>query len=422
MASTATIHELIEAEPEEVGISSRRLRALSRKAQSYIDEQRLAGAITMVARRGKVVHLETFGNQDDEAGIPMSPHTIFRIYSMTKPIVSIALMMLYEEGHFHLNDPVSKHVPEFRGLKVFAGGTAESYETRDPAREMTVRDVLTHMSGISSPPFGPAMPMTEVGKLYREAGVPGIGTKGTLHDTIVKLGSLPLQVDPGVEWIYGCSTDVVAYLCEVFSGQPLDKLLEERIFGPLGMSDTSFYLPPAKMDRFAACYQPSPDGGYVLSDAPATSEFANTDNTYFSGVGGLLSTAPDYMRFAKMLANRGELDGVGIIGPRTLQLVGMNHLPGGVDRADISQSFVPGIPQLRGTGFGLGFAVLRDPAEAQILGTPGEIYWSGAASTHFFVSPADELAVVFMTQLRGFGPPSSLPNDLRVATYQALLD
>jgi len=422
MVATISVSNAIEAEPEEVGLSSARLRNLSRRVEEYVEEGQIPGAITVVARQGKVVHFETCGSMDDEAGKPMTADAIFRIYSMTKPIVSLALMQLYEEGRFQLDDPASKYIPEFKGLRVFAGGSADRFETREPSREMTVRDLLTHMGGLSSAGirFGAD---DVIAQLYQRAGVPGIGHEGTLRDTIEKLGSLPLQADPGTRWIYGVSTDVVGYLVEVLSGKPLDAYLEERVFRPLGMSDTSFYVPPDKLGRFAACYQPGEGAGgkrYVLQDNPRTSQFA-AGGTYFSGVGGLCGTAADYIRFAKMLANGGELDGVRVIGKRTLEFMTLNHLPGGRQLADLRQP-MPGFTLQRGVGFGLGFAVLLDPAEAQVLGSPGEFYWSGAASTHFYVSPRDELAAVFMTQM--FAPPNqnTFSRDIRVLVYQAIVD
>jgi CubicO group peptidase (beta-lactamase class C family) len=418
MTTVTTVRNAIEAEPEDAGISSSALDKLSQTVQRHVDDGHIPGAITAVARRGKVVHFQTYGSMDDEAGKPMAPDTIFRIYSMTKPIVSLALMQLYEEARFQLDDPASRYIPEFKDLKVFDGGTVDSYRVREPSGQITVRDLLTHMGGLASVPLG-SMGSSVVPQLYAAAGIPGIGHDGSLKDTIEKLGKLPLAADPGTQWIYGISTDVVGYLVEVLSGMPLDRYLEERVFQPLGLTDTSFFVPRDKLDRFAACYQPAEDG-YALRDAPGTSDFARP-GTYFSGVGGLCGTAVDYLRFAKMLANGGGLDGVRVIGRRTLEFMTLNHLPGGVDRADISRSLMPGVPQQRGSGFGLGFAVLLDPAAARVLGTPGEFYWSGAASTEFFVSPKDELAVVFMTQLVAPGT-YSFARDIRVATYQALID
>ncbi|HLG10430.1 MAG TPA: serine hydrolase domain-containing protein [Dehalococcoidia bacterium] len=406
--TSGRVQEAIEAKPEDVGMSSSRLDRLDQVIQRRLDERKISGAITVVMRHGRVVHFQTVGSMDDEASKPMRRDAMFRIYSMTKPIVSLALMQLFEEGLFQLDDPASKYIPEFAGLEVFTAGDARHYETRPPSREMTVRDLLCHTSGLSSAPIGGGTPaLTVVSHLYLNNGVAGIGHDGTLHDTIVKLGRLPLEADPGTRWIYGVSTDVVGYLVEVLSGRPLDQYLRERIFEPLGMPDSSFFVTPAKHDRLAAYYRQAP-GGYDLYDAPTTSPFAR-QGTYFSGVGGLCSTADDYTRFVKMLLNGGQLDGERVIGPRTLAYMRMNHLPGDSEIA-------------LGTGFGLGFAVLTNPAASGCVGTAGEYHWAGAASTHFFVSPADQLGVVFMTQMLGMGPPVALGRDLRVGVYQALLD
>ncbi len=414
MAVAIETERFVEATPEDTGMSSSHLRNVSRVVQSYIDDRKLPGAISMVARRGKVIHFETYGNMDDEHSKPMRPDTIFRFYSMTKPIASVGLMMLYEEGRFQLDDPASRFIPEFKSLKVLAGGTADSYEVREPARPMTVRDLLMHTSGLVARDT-----QSPVGELYRRAGFKGGESDGTLADAVKKLGQIPLQVDPGSQWIYGISTDLVGYLCEVISGLPFDRYLQEHILGPLGMIDTSFSVPASKVDRFAANYEPS-DGSprYKLIDDPATSSYARP-RSYFSGAGGLVSTAADYMRFCKMLANRGELDGVRILGPRTLDLMTLNHLPGGKDLATMAQN--GGETQREGHGFGLGFAVLLDQAVAQIIGTPGEYYWGGAASTAFFVNPKEELIMLFLTQLR---PSSTYPvrRELRAAIYSSIID
>ena len=286
---------------------------------------------------------------------------------------------------------------------------------RDAAREMTVRDLLMHTSGLTT---GGETP---VGQLYRDAQLNGSSSDGTLADMIDKLSRLPLKCDPGSEWNYGISTDVVGYLCEVLSGQRLDDFLTERIFEPLGMDDTSFTVPAAKVDRFAANYRydESVDPKFVLMDAPSESSYARP-RTYLSAAGGLVSTAPDYMRFAKMLANSGELDGRRILGPRTLGLMTLNHLPDGQDLGSMNQG-TPSEMAREGIGFGLGFAVVLDPARAQVLAAPGEYYWNGAASTAFFVSPAEDLMVIFLTQLM---PSSTYPirRELRATTYQAIID
>jgi CubicO group peptidase (beta-lactamase class C family) len=415
--------ELIDALPEEVGMSSDRLQNVTRLVQGYIDDGKFAGAISMIARHDRVVHFETYGNMDDEAAKPMRADAIVRAYSMTKPIASIALMQLYEQALFQLDDPVSAYVPEFAGLQVFDGGDERDYRVREPKREMTVRDVLMHTSGL----VGRADP-TPVGKMYAAAGLRGSESDGTLHDMIRKVGTLPLHCDPGAEWNYGISTDVIGYLVEVISGQRFDSYLDQHVLQPLEMPDTGFHVRESEFDRFAACYErddstASNNGTsgkrYRLQDAPGGSHYTRP-NTYHSGAGGLVTTASDYMRFSRMLANGGELDGQRVIGTRTLEFMTMNHLPNDGDLASMGQPRF-GETTMDGIGFGLGFAVLLDPAEAQLLGTPGEFYWGGAASTAFFVSPAEDLAVVFLTQLR---PSSSYPirRELRIATYQAITD
>jgi CubicO group peptidase (beta-lactamase class C family) len=415
MALATRSETLLEADPEEESMSSSRLANLSNLVQRYLDERKLPGALSLVARGGKIVHFQTYGNMDDERAKPVQPDTIFRFYSMTKPIASVGLMMLYEEGRFQLEDPVSKFIPELKNLRVFTGGTPDSLATREPAREMSVRDVLMHTSGLvardtSSP----------VGEMYRRAALRGSDSDFPLAELPHKLSRIPLQVDPGAQWIYGISTDLVGLLCQVISGLPFDQYLQERILGPLGMVDTAFSVPEDKVDRFASCYGPAPGGDpqYTLVDDAVTSGFARP-RTYFSGAGGIVSTAPDYYRFCNMLLNGGELDGVRILGPRTLSLMTMNHLPGGRDLATMAQS--AGETAREGIGFGLGFAMLLDPTVAQIIGTPGEYYWGGAASTAFFVNPKEELIMLFLTQLR---PSSTYPirRELRATIYSAILD
>jgi CubicO group peptidase (beta-lactamase class C family) len=396
-------------------MSSARLRNVSRLVQGYIDEQKLPGAISLVARRGKIVHFETYGNMDDERQKSMRSDTIFRFYSMSKPIASVGLMMLYEEGRFELQNPASKYIPELKNLKVFGGGTADQYEVRDPSREMTVRDLLMHTSGL----IARDSPLP-VGELYRRSGFAGPDSDFTLAEMVHRLDRIPLQADPGSQWIYGISTDLVGYLCEVISGMPLDRYLEERILGPLGMIDTGFSVPASKVDRFAALYAPQAGGArrYRLVDDPASSSYTRP-RTYFSGAGGLVSTVADYYRFCSMLLNGGELDGVRILSPRTLQLMTLNHLPGGTDLATMAQG--PSETAREGIGFGLGFAVLLDPTVAQIIGTPGEYYWGGAASTAFFVNPKEDLIMLFLTQLR---PSSTYPirRELRATVYSSIVD
>lgn len=398
-------------------MSAAGIERVRRLVQGYVDDRKIAGAISLIARRGRVVHFETYGKMDEEAGKEMRPDTIFRIYSMTKPIASLALMTLYEEGRFQLDDPAHRFIPEFEGLKVFVGGTADDPQLREPQRPMTVRDLLMHTSGLPGL-FGEG-PTAE---LARRAGVGGLGgERTTLADVVKRLATVPLQFDPGARWNYGISTDVVGYLCEVISGQRFDRFLEERIFGPLGMEDTGFAVPESKVERFAACYRRGAPGepSYVLQDAPATSPYTRP-RTYFSGAGGLVSTAADYLRFCRMLTNGGELDGKRVIGSRTLEYMRMNHLPGGGDLASMGQARFTET-SMEGIGFGLGFAVLLDPTVAQIIGSPGEYYWGGMASTAFFISPRDELITIFLTQLI---PSGAYPfrRELRAAVYGAIVD
>jgi CubicO group peptidase (beta-lactamase class C family) len=420
MVATRGVAELVEVEPEEVGLSSQRLGNVTRLVQGYVERGRLPGAITLVARRGKVAYCQIHGQADVETGRPMAHDTIFRMYSMTKPIASVALMTLYEEGKFQLDDPAAKFIPEFSELKVFAGGTADAYDVRDPARAMTVRDLLMHTSGLVGAGIT-ARPDTPVSQLYERAGMRGSASDGTLADMITKVGRLPLQVDPGSRWIYGISTDVVGYLCEVISGTRFDRFLDERIFTPLGMRDTGFTVPADKLDRFAANYRPggADEPSLVAIDRPDQNSVYARPRTYLSGAGGLVSTAADYLRFCKMLANGGELDGARILGPRTLRFMTMNHLPGGCDLTGLGGRL--GETTMDGIGFGLGFAVLLDPTVAQIIGAPGEYYWGGAASTAFFVSPAEELIMIFLTQLM---PSSTYPirRELRATIYAAITE
>ncbi len=396
-------------------MSSARLGNLSRLVQRYIDEKKLPGALSLVARGGKLVHFQTYGNMDDERGKPLVADTIFRFYSMTKPIASVGLMMLYEEGRFQLEDPVSKFLPELKNLRVFVSGTADSLATREPLREMSIRDVLMHTSGLVA--RDSAAP---VGELYRRAAIRGSDSDFPLAELPQRLSRIPLQVDPGAQWIYGISTDLVGLLCEVISGVSFDVYLQERVLGPLGMADTSFSVPESKVERFASCYGPVPGGDpqSKLVDDAYTSGFARP-RTYFSGAGGLVSTAGDYYRFCTMLLNGGSLVGVQTLGPRTLSPMTLNHLPGGKDLATYAQN--AGETAREGIGFGLGFAVVLGPTVAQIIGTPGEYYWGGAASTAFFVNPKEELIMIFLTQLR---PSSTYPirRELRATIYSAIVD
>ena len=412
--------DLIEASPEEIGMSSARLGHVSALAQRYVDSGRWAGAISMIARGGSVVHFETFGQRDAEAGLAMTPDTIFRMASMTKPIASVALMQLFEEARFLLDAPVADFIPSFKDLEVFTGSNGSSVFTRKAKRAMTIRDLLTHTSGLTG-----AGEDTPVGRLYAAMGRLGanVSPQSTMADTIATLATLPLACDPGAQFNYGISTDVVGHLVELISGQTLAAYLEERVFEPLGMTDTGFHVPAAKRDRFAALYRqasPAANGGALRTrdDGSADARYAE-GGTYFSGAGGLTSTAADYMQFAKMLANGGELDGERILGARTLEFMVANHLPNGAEFGEIVNNPLS-TWITNGTGFGLGFAVLMDPVKAGVLGTEGEYYWNGAFSTSFFVSPNEDLVAMLLTQLGG--STYDIRREWRSTVYQAITE
>jgi CubicO group peptidase (beta-lactamase class C family) len=362
----------------------------------------------LVARRGQPVYLQRYGLCDVEAKKPVADDTIFRIYSMTKPITSVAILQLYEQGRFLLNTPVSAFIPAFKNLQVFASGDATHYETVPAQREVTFRDLLTHTAGFTYGTFG----SHPVDTMYRERAP----TTGTLAEMIEKLGTVPLLFSPGTRWNYSVATDILGYLVELIAGQPLDEYFAQHIFAPLGMVDTAFFVPPEKQARLAANYA-FQEGGFRLIDAPTTSTYLKPP-TFRSGGGGLVSTAYDYWRFAQMLLNKGELNGVRILGRKTVELMTTNHMP---NHGDLSSMGVPVFSETPydGIGFGLGVSVMLDPAKAQILGSPGEFAWGGAASTAFWVDPAEEMIVILLTQLM---PSSSYPvrRELRVLTYQAI--
>lgn len=404
------------AKPEEVGLSSSRLARIGDHMKRYIDAGKIAGALTLVARRGQIAYLEPLGHLEVERRRPVTSEAIWRIYSMTKPITSVGLMMLYEEGRFQLDDPVHRFIPSWRDLRVFVGGNYPTFKTAPAERPMTIRDLLSHTSGLT---YG-FMERTNVDAAYRKLGVADqTRSSYTLRDMVETLTELPLEFSPGTRWNYSVSTDVVGHLIEVISGQTLDAYLRERILEPLSMRDTGFVIAEEQAARFAANYERQGDGSLKLIDDPEQSHYRK--RSFFSGGGGLLSTAPDYFRFTSMLQNMGELDGVRFLGRKTVELMTMNHLPGGQDLTDLAQAGMFTETAYAGVGFGLGFSVMQSPARAHVLGSPGEFAWGGAASTAFWIDPVEDLTVIFMTQLM---PSSSYPlrRELRVLTYAALID
>ena len=381
------------AAPEDVGLSPAQLARIDEHLRRrYLEPEKIAGCLTLVARGGKPAYLSAQGLMDRERGRPMQADTIFRIYSMTKPITSVALMQLYEQGHFQLDDPVHKFIPEWRDLRVFQSGNHPHFLTRPVDRPMTIRDLFTHQSGLT---YG-FMERTNVDAAYREVGVGGPPVGGSLRQMIEQLSELPLEFSPGEAWNYSVATDVLAYLVEVFSGQPYDEYLRQHIFEPLGMVDTGFTVPTSKVDRFAANYRRDRNKKLVLLDDPLTSHYTG-DVTFFSGGGGLVSTAHDYYRFCQMMLNGGELEGVRILGRKSVELMTMNHLPGNRDLTDLAVgSFSE--TTYEGVGFGLGVSVTLDLAVAQSIGSVGEYGWGGAASTAFWIDPLEDLIVIFMVQ------------------------
>jgi CubicO group peptidase (beta-lactamase class C family) len=374
---------------------------------------RLAGIEVMINRRGHTMFHRCHGKRDLSRNVDATPETIYRIYSMTKPLTAVAAMMLYEEGRFQLDDPISRHLPEFAGQRVFTGGGYGAVATEPAVRDITFRDLLTHTSGLT---YG-FMQATPVDAIYRTQKLELPGSEEPLDAIMARLARVPLVAQPGAEWNYSISSDVLGHLVAVISGQSFEHFLRERILRPLGMADTDFFVPSDKVDRFAANYEKGPDGRPRLLEAPEASRFLKPPKSP-SGGGGLVGTARDYMRFCQMLLERGVFGSERLLGKKTVELMTMNHLNG--DMAAMGQ---PRFAEsnYHGIGFGLGFSVMLDPARAQIVGSPGEFAWGGMASTAFFVDPQEDMAAVMMTQLT---PSSTYPirRELRVLAYQSIVD
>ena len=379
----------------------------------YIQPGKLPGALTLVARRGEVAYVKAQGLMDVERNKPVCRDTIFRIYSMTKPITSIAMMQLYEQGRFLLDDPVHKYIPGWKNLRVYKSGVYPHFVTTPAISTMTIRDLFTHMSGLT---YG-FMNRTNVDAAYRELGLDG-SRNLTLDALVDQLGELPLEFSPGTAWNYSVSTDVLGYLVQLLADQPLDEYLRDKLFRPLDMPDTGFQVRDDQLDRFAACYQHRPGDQFNLQDDPETSHFRQK-NKYVSGGGGLVSTIDDYFHFAQALCQGGEFRGQRIIGRKTLEFMRCNHLPYNQDLPSFAVGAFSETPYA-GTGFGLGFSVKTDVAKSQTSGSAGEYGWGGLASTNFFIDPAEELVMIFMTQLI---PSSSYPirQELRAIVNGALV-
>jgi len=407
--SRAGLSGLPTAKPEEVGIATERLARIDGALQGYVDRREVAGVVALVARRGKVVYLKAFGARDAENGEPMTRDTIFRIASMTKPITSVALMMLWEEGRFQLRDPISRWLPEFADMKVaVVPGPSEylgtPFKTVPALRPITVQHILTHTAGLANSYRG--LPRDLYLKLGEERE-----PEDTVADFVTRLAELPLDFQPGDAWEYGPATTVAGRLVEVMSGMTLDEFFRRRIFEPLGMKDTYFYLPVEKVERFAALYRPGEDGTIQLAEAPtAESRWVKEPHLFFNGAGGLVSTAADYFRFHQMMLNGGQLDDVRLLGRKTVELMTVNHI------GDL-EIWLRGA----GYGFGLGYSVVTDVGRSGAPASLGSYAWGGAFCTSFWVDPREELIGVLMTQIRPY-THLNIRQDLESLAYQAIVE
>ena len=407
---SAFSHELPMVEPEAVGLSTERLSRVDKVMEKYVAQQEIAGGVTLLARHGKIAHLGTYGMMDVEAGKPMTPDTIFRIASMTKPITSVAVMMLYEEGHFRLHEPVSKFIPAFKEMHVLPPEDAEDSASPVPAtRQITIWNLLTHTSGLTyhwNERLGPK---------YNDAGITHglLQDESTLAEKMKVLATIPLLHQPGEKFEYGLSIDVLGYLVEVVSGMPFNEFLAERIFKPLGMTDTHFFIPEAKRERLATVYERTGDGPIMRKSKEPTVDglvIYSTDypyngpKTYFSGGAGLVSTASDYARFTQMMLNGGELDGVRLLSRKTVEFM----------TAD--QFAKMGL----GSGSGLGFSIVRDASDLRDIGSVGAYGGGGFFFTSFFIDPQEQMHGLFMCQLHPGG--SDLAERIRILYYQAIAD
>lgn len=403
------------SDAQSLGFDPRRLNRIDDYLKKYVDDGRLPGWQLQVARSGQTAHFSSYGQRDVEAGLPVEDDTLFRIYSMTKPITTVAAMMLYEEGAFELTTPVSELIPSYKNLTVYEKGMALKPVTRPAANPMEIRHLMNHTSGLT---YG-FHHIHVQDEIYRnnghEWGPPPGDDLAKACDT---WAGMPLRFDPGTQWNYGVSTDVLGRVVEVASGKSLDEFMADRIFAPLGMKDTGFFVEEDQHSRLAALYSPGPDGRAARLDA--FGDGAKRKPTMLSGGGGLVSTTADYSQFTEMLRRGGELDGERLLGSRTVDYMSQNSLPGNKDLTEVG---IPLFAETRfdGVGFGLGFSVVMDPVQYGTLSSVGEIGWGGAASTAFWVDPLEDLTVVFMTQLL---PSSTYPirTELKGLIYQSLVD
>jgi CubicO group peptidase (beta-lactamase class C family) len=406
----------VSVDPLEVGIDATRLQRIDHHFQRYVDDALLPGWLIAVARHGEIVHVSSSGHSDVENVVPVAPDTVWRIYSMTKPITSVAALMLWEEGAFELNDPVASIIPSFADPKVWRGGSTVRPVLEPATETMRLWHLMTHTAGLT---YG-FMHAHPVDAMYRRAGFEwGVPANDDLATVVDRIATLPLLYQPGTEWNYSMATDVLGRVIELVAGAPLDEVLRTRIFEPLGMTETGFFADGDLGDRLAALYGPHPGTGRIVR-LEQMGEHARHPPTALLGGGGLVSTAGDYLRFAEMLRRGGELDGVRLLSPRTLDYMASNHLPGNADLTAFGRPLFSETT-FDGVGFGLGVSVTVDPVTAKVPGSVGEFGWGGAASTTFWVDPAEQLSVLMMTQLL---PSSTHPlrSQLKQLVTQALVD
>ncbi len=414
------------SKPKSAGFSSSRLATLDRvMKERYVDGGFLPGILTQIYRRGELAHTGMAGMMDIERKKPMREDAIFRIYSMTKPITSVALMMLVEEGAIGLDDAVHTYIQSWKNLRVYQSGmpslvenTAGQFITAPVKRPMKVVDLVTHTSGLT---YG-FMTRTAVDAEYRKMKINDFQTPGGLEGMMEQLSKIPLDFSPGDHWNYSVSIDVMGYLVQKVSGMTFGEFLRTRLFEPLGMKDTAFSVPQSKMDRFCSCYMPKQGGGLKIQDDAGKSTYAEPPKLE-SGGGGLVSTLHDYMRFCRMMVEGGTLDGVQILSPKTVQLFSTNLLPGGKSLIDLVAG--EGLfteAGYNGVGFSIGCGVTMDIAQTRLPGSTGEFFWGGAAATAFWIDPKEELTVVFMTQVMGTDARLTLRRDLRTLVYSAMTD
>jgi len=405
----------VQVDAAEVGLDADRLARIGAHFRPYTDDGRMAGWLVLISRGGRIAHLETYG-QRDETGAPIEVDTLFRIYSMTKPVTAVAAMICYEEGLFDLKDPVSKLIPSFADPRVLTGGSPQAPETEPSNEPVRIWHLLTHTAGLTYG-FTGQNPLLSAIFVRTEASVPA-GTD--LAGWCEAWARIPLLFRPGSAWNYSIAHDVLGRVVEVAADQPLDRFFDERIFKPLGMTDTCFRAKEADLGRLATLYALSTDTDKVSPDEES-GQWGISKPDFFAGGGGLVSSAPDYLRFAEMLRRRGEYGGTRVLGARTVEYMTKNHLPGNADLASFGIPIFADAPPEHGHGYGLGVGVTIDPVAQKVLDSGGSYGWSGAANTYFWVDPAEELTVIFLTQLLPYAA-HPIETRLKQLVYQAIVD